>query len=251
MKASIRLSLIVLLSIFLVINIGYSAKAVYPIIGYIGDKKVAHLTVNDKAVITIYSKNSSVNPEKEAKKLAKKLNKLLYYKKLRADRILPSIRNGKYVIHVDNDVIFTIDNESSKKQKLHPSILTMKWVNNLREAFGGEPFDNYRLSSRGIASYVKETNYGYASWYGYNFQGRRTTSGEVYDVNAYTAAHKTLAFGTPVLVTNLGTGRSVLVKINDRGPFIPGRSIDLSYSAFKQIASPTSGVIRVKIDILQ
>jgi len=251
MKASIRISLILLLSVFLIINTGYSAKAVYPIIGYIGGiEKVAHLTVNDKAVITICAKNSS-DSEKEVKKLAKKLNKLLYNNRLRTDRILPSKINGKYVVYADKEVILTIDSKMSTYYNVHPSILAVKWANNLRDALGGEPFDNYRLSSRGIANYVKDTKYGYASWYGSEFNGKTTTSGESYNANEYTAAHKTLPFGTPVLVTNINTGRSVLVRINDRGPFIPGRNLDLSYSAFKQIAHPGSGVIRVKIDILQ
>ena len=80
---------------------------------------------------------------------------------------------------------------------------------------------------------------GVASYYGRKFHGRRTASGERFDMHDLTAAHKTLPFGTRVLVTNPHTGQSVTVRINDRGPFTPGRTIDLSRAAAEQI-----GIIR-------
>ena len=76
---------------------------------------------------------------------------------------------------------------------------------------------------------------GMASWYGGKFHGRTTASGERYNMNALTAAHKTLPFGTKVKVTNKKNGKSVVVKINDRGPFIKGRVIDLSRAAHQKI----------------
>ncbi|MGB3135334.1 MAG: septal ring lytic transglycosylase RlpA family protein, partial [Nodosilinea sp.] len=91
---------------------------------------------------------------------------------------------------------------------------------------------------------------GMASWYGPGFHGRRSASGEVFDQNALTAAHRTLPFGTQVRVTNLSTGRSVVVRINDRGPFGHGRVIDLSAAAAGQIGLRASGVARVQIDVL-
>lgn len=91
---------------------------------------------------------------------------------------------------------------------------------------------------------------GKASWYGKNYHGRRTASGERYNMRAYTAAHKTLAFGTIVRVTNTQNNKSVDVKINDRGPFVKGRVIDLSPKAFDKIGNTNQGVIPVKIKIL-
>ena len=76
---------------------------------------------------------------------------------------------------------------------------------------------------------------GHASWYGPGFHGRRTASGETFNTNALTAAHRSLPFGTRVRVVNEKTGRSVIVRINDRGPFIGGRIIDLARSAAQQI----------------
>lgn len=92
---------------------------------------------------------------------------------------------------------------------------------------------------------------GEASWYGPGFHGNYTANGEVYNQHALTAAHKTLPFGTRVKVTNLYNGRSVVVRINDRGPFIPGRIIDLSQGAAQLIGVTSSGVAPVRMDILQ
>jgi rare lipoprotein A len=91
---------------------------------------------------------------------------------------------------------------------------------------------------------------GLASWYGGKFQGRLTSSGEVFDTNLLTAAHKTLPFGTVVKVTNLANGLSTVVKINDRGPFVEGRIIDLSRAAAEQIDMIGTGTARVTVEVL-
>ena len=91
---------------------------------------------------------------------------------------------------------------------------------------------------------------GLASWYGKKFHGRRTASGEVYDMNALTAAHRTLPFGTAVRVENQDSGRSVNVVVNDRGPFVKGRVIDLSYAAARRVGLVGSGVAPVRVTVL-
>jgi rare lipoprotein A len=91
---------------------------------------------------------------------------------------------------------------------------------------------------------------GTASWYGPGFNGKATASGEIYDQNALTAAHKTLALGTRVRVTNLQNGRSVDVRINDRGPFVGNRIIDLSYAAAKSIDMVDAGIAQVRLEML-
>lgn len=90
---------------------------------------------------------------------------------------------------------------------------------------------------------------GYASWYGGKFQGRQTASGEIFDTHKLTAAHKTLPFGTIVTVINLKNGKKVDVRINDRGPFVKGRIIDLSMAAAREIELLGDGVGRVRIDV--
>jgi rare lipoprotein A len=86
-----------------------------------------------------------------------------------------------------------------------------------------------------------------ASWYGPKFHGKYTANGEVYDQMAFTAAHKTMSFGTLLKVTNPRNGRSVIVRINDRGPYIEGRDLDLSKSAAIELGLLKKGVGRVKI----
>ncbi len=92
---------------------------------------------------------------------------------------------------------------------------------------------------------------GIASWYGKKFHGRKTSSGETYNMYAMTAAHKTLPLGTYVHVKSLDNGNEVTVRINDRGPFVRGRIIDLSFSAAKKMDLITSGTARVKIVALE
>ena len=91
---------------------------------------------------------------------------------------------------------------------------------------------------------------GVASWYGHPYHGRRTASGEVYDMNDLTAAHRSLPFGTRLMVTNLDTGQAVEVRVNDRGPLVEGRILDLSYAAARVIGADRLGVIPVRLRIL-
>ncbi len=90
-----------------------------------------------------------------------------------------------------------------------------------------------------------------ASYYAHKFHGRTTASGEIYDENKMTAAHKTLPFGTTVRVTGLANGKKVVVKINDRGPFVEGRIIDLSYRAAGELDMIIAGVLKVRVEVLR
>jgi len=99
--------------------------------------------------------------------------------------------------------------------------------------------------------YPGGAQYGLASWYGRDFNGRPTASGEIFDMYGYTAAHRSLPFGTRVRVTNEANGRSVVVRINDRGPWVEGRILDLSYAAAKQLGMLEAGVIRVRLEVLR
>ena len=92
---------------------------------------------------------------------------------------------------------------------------------------------------------------GIASYYGAKFNGRLTASGEIYDENEMTAAHRSLPFGTQLKVTHLKNGRSVIVRVNDRGPYARGRIIDVSKAAAKEIGLVRKGVARVKLLVLE
>lgn len=91
---------------------------------------------------------------------------------------------------------------------------------------------------------------GVASYYGANFTGRRTASGEILRAGAFTAAHRTAPFGSRIRVRNLSNGREVVVRINDRGPWIKGRIIDLSFAAAKTIGLTQTGTARVSLTLL-
>jgi rare lipoprotein A len=104
-------------------------------------------------------------------------------------------------------------------------------------AFSTKQTGGPRLGSYGVASFYSE--------------GERTASGEKYDPNALTAAHRSLPFGTKVRVTNAANGRSVTVRVNDRGPFVAGRTIDVSYIAAERLGITNRGVAKVKVEVVQ
>jgi rare lipoprotein A len=91
---------------------------------------------------------------------------------------------------------------------------------------------------------------GVASWYGQEFQGNETASGEVYDLNGLTAAHLTLPFGTTIRVTNLENGKNVKLRVNDRGPHIGQRLLDVSWAAAKRLGFIHSGTTRVRVEVV-
>jgi rare lipoprotein A len=122
--------------------------------------------------------------------------------------------------------------------------------NNVRNKLDqeGNTRDNYRKDRVNLTKV--ETYFGYASYYADEFHGRLTANGEVFDMNKLTAAHRTLPFGTLCRVTNLENEKSVEVRINDRGPFVENRMLDLSRAAAKAIDAISSGVVRIKLEII-
>ena len=101
-----------------------------------------------------------------------------------------------------------------------------------------------------LASNAQYSQVGIASWYGKKFHGRKTANGETYNMYAMTAAHTTLPMPSLVLVTNLDNGKSIKVRVNDRGPFVKGRLIDLSYAAAKALGYIKQGTARVRVQTL-
>jgi rare lipoprotein A len=95
------------------------------------------------------------------------------------------------------------------------------------------------------------TEEGLASYYSSEFQGKKTSSGETFDKNKLTAAHRSYPFGTIVKVTNMKNGKEVQVRVNDRGPVKPERIIDLSYAAAEEIGLIKLGLVRVKLEVLE
>ncbi|MCE3076556.1 MULTISPECIES: septal ring lytic transglycosylase RlpA family protein [Chryseobacterium] len=110
------------------------------------------------------------------------------------------------------------------------------------------------ISTFGISSFTSNTTdakrTSYASYYHDKFNGRKTASGEVFDNSKFTAANRTLPFGTNIKVTNLDNGKSVVVRVNDRGPYHSSRSLDMSKAAFDEIGNINHGTIPVEYEIV-
>lgn len=133
-------------------------------------------------------------------------------------------------------------------------------VAGLGAAQGNSGSDQNRISpvrpqskpgTKKLAKKSKPFQVGTASWYGSYFHGKETASGEPYNMYDLTAAHPTLPLGTYVKVTNLRNGRSLIVRVNDRGPVVEGRIIDLSYAAARQLDFKKQGIQRVRLDLAE
>jgi len=158
--------------------------------------------------------------------------------------------NGQEVVQI-NDNTFLPDTTKNLAQD------ALQATNRLRRLMGNAPplgavagMPQKRRAAQVAFAPVRSAMSGIASWYGPGFHGNRSASGEVYNQNAMTAAHRTLPFGTKVVVTNLNNGRSVVVRINDRGPFIRGRVIDLSAAAARALGVMQTGIAPVQVQVL-
>jgi rare lipoprotein A len=162
-------------------------------------------------------------------------------------QIEPLVVNGEYLGKYKNTILFRIP----KSEVVNPSLSLTQWINNLRVAAGAEPMtlveaqkQMYQLTA------TNEKIDGIASWYGPYFQGRQTASGEQFEQQDFTAAHPSLPFDTYLKVTNHQNGRSVVVRINDRGPYVGDRSLDLSHAAAIALNSDEVGIVPITATIL-
>ncbi|MFH7245193.1 MAG: septal ring lytic transglycosylase RlpA family protein [Spirulina sp.] len=168
----------------------------------------------------------------------------------RPQDLTPTVEGDMGLGQLQNETIFSlptggIDPDDSL------AITTAQWVNNLRLALGAEPLNPGQVQrvTYGL-DHTSNRFQGTASWYGPYFHGRQTATGEVFDQEALTAAHKTLPFNTYLEVRNLLNGKTVVVRINDRGPYVGDRSLDLSYAAARCLDSVQVGVIPYEATIL-
>ncbi|MEA5450485.1 septal ring lytic transglycosylase RlpA family protein [Leptolyngbya sp. CCNP1308] len=158
--------------------------------------------------------------------------------------------NGKTVFELPG----AVPDQASSASASAPSqaaLQAIAWVDNLRLAFGGSPLEpsQVQMVAHGLGE-THQTFNGTASWYGPYFHGRQTATGETFDQHDLTAAHKTLPFGTYLKVRNQLNGKSVVVRINDRGPYIGDRSLDLSYAAAQCLGGDHVGLIPYQATIL-
>lgn len=149
-------------------------------------------------------------------------------------------------------VIFTFFSCSTKYESTHvPPAKSPSYPSSQKKRTGTQkPYTIKGVKYTPLASARGFVQKGIASWYGRKFHGRKTSNGETYNMYAMTAAHKTLPMNTWVRVDNYSNNRSIVVRINDRGPFVYGRIIDLSYTGAKKIGIAGSGTAKVKVTAL-
>ena len=146
------------------------------------------------------------------------------------------------------------------RRALIQSLVVLFWITGLgaapgpknSESVASSKLESPRSVQKEVAKSKTQRPYqvGKASWYGDYFQGRPTASGEPYNMYDFTAAHMTLPLGTYVRVTNLSNGRWVIVKVNDRGPVVPGRIIDVSYNTARLLHFKAKGLQKVRLDVV-
>lgn len=211
---------------------------------------------------------SKDDPLAEATALAAKLNQL-YRNDLDAKSIKVSwksspdasgARRERYVIEAGEDelvemnsrIILPDTTRNLAKDALQATNRLRRLLGKaapLRQIEGLPPGRSHNVIAA-ASGVLRRAGNGMASWYGPGFNGRRSASGEIFNQNALTAAHKTLPFGTKVQVTNMNNGRTVVVRINDRGPYAHGRVIDVSAAAARVLGMMGSGVAPVRLDIV-
>jgi rare lipoprotein A (peptidoglycan hydrolase) len=171
--------------------------------------------------------------------------------------LTPKLSQALAAAQVDGKTVFVMPEATSapigpaKTSRSETALQAIAWVNNIRLAFGGSPLEpsQVQMVAHGLGE-THQTFNGTASWYGPYFHGRQTATGETFNQNDLTAAHKTLPFGTYLKVRNQLNGKSVVVRINDRGPYIGDRSLDLSYAAAQCLGGDRVGVIPYQATIL-
>lgn len=188
----------------------------------------------------------------QAKSMAQTLHKILSDPNLDANQVQPAQVDGVPGGKLGGRVLFAIDEALALQLKRNGQLLAIEWVNNLRTALGKAPLTLVQAQSLmyGLVE-TEKTFKGYASWYGDYFHGRPTATGEKYNQFALTAAHRSLPFHTYLKVTNLNNGNTVIVRVNDRGPYIRPRTLDLSWAAARCIKSEEKGVVPYSAVVMQ
>ena len=159
----------------------------------------------------------------------------------------PLAIDGEYLGKYKNVILFKIP----QSEVVNPSLKLTQWINNLRVSANVEPLTLVEAQKQmhQLAPTGEQIN-GIASWYGPYFQGRQTASGEQFEQQDFTAAHPSLPFDTYLKVTNQQNGKSVVVRINDRGPYFGDRNLDLSHAAAIALNSDEAGVVPIVATIL-
>lgn len=195
---------------------------------------------------------ADIRTQSKVNLLAQRLERLVETASFNAAAITPTIHDGKPAIAMGEQILFVIDESITFAESQNYEILAIRWANNLRLAFNVPALD--LVSAQTQMYQVEETSQsleGLASWYGPYFHGRLTANGEIYDQYALTAAHPSMPLDSYLKITNLNNEKSVIIRLNDRGPYIKPRSLDLSLGAARCLGSVEKGVIPYKATIMK
>jgi rare lipoprotein A len=186
-----------------------------------------------------------------AKSMQKRLTKLVNSTNFDANQLRPALVDGLPALMAGNRFLLGMETQISRRFHQSADLLAIEWINNLRSAFKASTLTLVEGQKKMYGVTPSSTKLsGLASWYGGYFHGRLTANGEIYNQNELTVAHKSLPFNTYLQVTNLKTSKSVIVRVNDRGPYIPPRSLDLSQVAARCLGSEIAGVVPYEAVIL-
>jgi rare lipoprotein A len=217
-------------------------------IGYKTVGGIGQVVVNDKPALVLRRTTQLPDAGQLARQVAIRLNDLQHARLLRADQVTPAVSGGQYEVRVGKQTVLVVDKALAQAEHAPAALVAMRMTNQLRKALGGVPYEVQ--ASRGLVAGGRSLQ-GEATWYGEEFNGRPTTSGERYDIRLMTCAHRTLPFGTLLLVSHAGNGRSVLVRVNDRGPWgNANRIVDLTPAAYRLLAPLNSGVMPIRAEIV-
>ncbi len=191
--------------------------------------------------------------------LAQQIQRLIRQADFEADAIAPghslthsTTDSADFRVTADDQPLFSIDEAMAEDVGYSKEWTAVAWANNLRIALDTEPLSigDAQMTLQNLQPSTIELS-GEASWYGPYFHGRPTANGETYDQNELSVAHKSLPFGTQLKVRNLTNDKTVVVRVNDRGPYVGDRSLDLSKAAAECLGSDQTGVIPYEAVILQ
>jgi rare lipoprotein A len=204
--------------------------------------------INEQEVFRFRSKLGFLTPYLRSKQVADRLRGLAKSPLRYQDVHLEREAEGNYKLMIGKTLVTVVDESNALAAHVPLDSLAKSWMKQLRIALGEKPVSppsmfDLKASGRFIAK-------GVASWYGPGFHGRKSADGSRFNMNHMTAAHKTLPFGTKVKVTNERNGKSCVVKITDRGPYSHHRVIDLSKAAAQAIGAVSSGVAKVRLEVL-
>lgn len=188
----------------------------------------------------------------QAELVASRFKQILQNPHFDAAQLQPCLAKGNPAGKLGDRILFTVDPAIAAHLNRTRELLAVEWVNNLRIALATPPLTLAEAQAKmyGLVETDRKIK-GLASWYGPYFHGRLTATGETFNQNELTAAHPSLPFDTYLKVTNLNSGDSVIVRVNDRGPYVDDRVLDLSREAARQINSEDAGVIPFQAVIMQ